>query len=63
MGRGLSGGEPLLGVPKDKKSRNGVLPFRLFRVFYASLRWSWRRSAIMAMNSELVGLPLALETV
>lgn len=30
---------------------------------HCSLRWSWRRSAIMAINSELVGFPLALETV
>ena len=28
-----------------------------------SRRWSWSRSAIMAMNSELVGFPLALDTV
>ena len=30
---------------------------------YFCLRWSWSPSAIMAMNSELVGLPLALLTV
>ena len=30
---------------------------------HPSFRWSWRRSAIMAMNSLLVGFPLTLETV
>ena len=62
--RGVYWGFPNIhrvGDPKEKV-RNPLHPNQNWATF-CPLSWSCNLSAIRAMNSELVGLPLVLDTV
>ena len=62
---------PVPVLKRRRRPQGGMFPcrpaavFTLYEIRIARmfLIWSWSLSAIRAMNSELVGLPLALLTV